>query len=108
MRSGAYAPVILAKWGSASGGPGHRSLAYVLGNMLSAGGAFPRHKVFPVQHDQIRAGKPLCFLFAMPTAVATGSQLVVHQVSDKHELLFPLIRVLMLQQFLWEECCLVV
>ena len=41
VRSGAYAPVILSKWGSASGGPGHRSLAYVLGNMLSAGGELP-------------------------------------------------------------------
>ncbi len=36
--AGAYAPVVLAKWGTTSGGPGHRSLAYVLGNMLSAGG----------------------------------------------------------------------
>ncbi|KAK9861110.1 hypothetical protein WJX84_009780, partial [Apatococcus fuscideae] len=34
---GAYAPVILAKWGTAQGGQGHRSMAYVLGNMLSAG-----------------------------------------------------------------------
>ena len=32
-------PVVLAHWGKASGAPGGRSLAYVLGNMLSAGGA---------------------------------------------------------------------
>ncbi|KAK9838166.1 hypothetical protein WJX81_006014 [Elliptochloris bilobata] len=34
---GAYMPVVLAQWGKMSGTPGGRSLAYVLGNMLSAG-----------------------------------------------------------------------
>ena len=38
-RAGAYMPVVLAHWGKNSGTPGGRSLAYVLGNMLSAGGA---------------------------------------------------------------------
>ena len=40
-RAGAYMPVVLAHWGKNSGSPGGRSLAYVLGNMLSAGGAPP-------------------------------------------------------------------
>jgi hypothetical protein len=33
--------VLLSHWGKKSGAPGGRSLAYVLGNMLSAGGEQP-------------------------------------------------------------------
>jgi hypothetical protein len=40
-RAGAYLPVVLAHWGKLSGAPGGRSLAFVLGNMLSAGGERP-------------------------------------------------------------------
>lgn len=36
--AGACLPVLLSHWGKKSGAPGGRSLAYVLGNMLSAGG----------------------------------------------------------------------
>ena len=45
-RAGAYLPVVLAHWGKLSGAPGGRSLAFVLGNMLSAGGERPS---FPPQ-----------------------------------------------------------
>jgi len=41
-RAGAYLPVVLAHWGKLSGAPGGRSLAFVLGNMLSAGGDRPQ------------------------------------------------------------------
>ena len=36
--AGAYLPVFLSYLGKKAGAPGGRSLAYVLGNMLSAGG----------------------------------------------------------------------
>jgi len=39
--AGAYTPVLLTRLGKKAGAEGGRSLTYVLGNMLSAGGTAP-------------------------------------------------------------------
>ena len=51
--TGAYAPVVLQHVGQKAGAPGGRGLAYVLGNMLSAGGAC-FHRCSPPLSERVR------------------------------------------------------